>query len=99
MTVENARRFSEWWLFSSRVATFKAPHEISKHTATSLSSPGSHKHRVAVTYMAEAALVLAVGGSSRVLAVLRLGFLVVLLKPAQDKVPEEPGQQQNTERL
>lgn len=48
--------------------------------------------------MAEAALVLAVRSSARMLAVLRLRFYVVLLKPAQNKVPEEPRQQQNTER-
>lgn len=42
-------------------------------------------------YLAEAALVLAVWSSARILAVLRLGFDVVL-KPAQNKVPEEPCQ-------
>lgn len=49
--------------------------------------------------MAEAALVLAVRGHIRALAVLRLRFHAVLPKPAQNKVPEEPGQQQNTKRL
>ncbi len=49
--------------------------------------------------MAEAALVLAVRSSAPMLALLRLGFYAVLLKPTQNKVPEEPGQQQNTERL
>lgn len=51
------------------------------------------------TYMTEAALVLTLRGSARMLlAVLRLGF-GVLLKPAQNKVSQQPRQQQNTERL
>lgn len=51
------------------------------------------------TYMAEAALVLALRGSARMLlAVLRLGF-GVLLKPAQNKVSQQPCQQQNAERF
>lgn len=49
--------------------------------------------------MAEAALVLDVRGSAPVLAVLRLRLHVVLLKPAHNKVAEEPGEQQNSEHL
>ncbi len=61
---------------------------------------GGRRRRVEVTDLAEAALVLAVwrGSARMLLAVLRLWFYVVLLKPAQNKVPEEPGQQQNSER-
>lgn len=53
--------------------------------------------RVAVTYMAEAALVQAVRRSVRTLAALSLRFAVVLLKPAQNQVPQQPGQQQKAE--
>lgn len=53
-----------------------------------------------VSHLAEAALVLVVRGSVRTFAVLCLGFFgVVVLKPAQDKVAEDQGQQQNAEPL
>lgn len=46
--------------------------------------------------MTEAALVLA----SWLFSLLGLAFyLVLVLKPAQNKVAEEPGQEQNSERL
>lgn len=48
--------------------------------------------------MAQAALVLTVRRAARMLAVLRLGFYVVLVKPTYNKVAEKPGEQKNTER-
>lgn len=48
--------------------------------------------------MTQAALVLTVRRAARMLAVLRLGFYVVLVKPTYNKVAEEPDEQQNTKR-
>lgn len=45
--------------------------------------------RVSVTHMAEAALVQAVRRPVRTLAVLSHRFVVVLLKPAQNQVPQQ----------
>lgn len=70
---------------------FKYPHDAEKE-------PPLGPYGVGGTYMAEAAPVLAVRSSARMLAVLRLRFRVALLKPAQNEVPEEPRQRQNAER-
>lgn len=55
--------------------------------------------RARFAYMAQAALVpVPVRGSARTLAVLRLWVRVVLMKPAHNKVAEEPGEQHNRKR-
>lgn len=98
MTVESARRFPQWRRLC-RVAALEAGQRSYKTVIKPVLASGLNKHCVEVTHMAEAALVRAVCCSARMLAVLRLGFDVILLKPTQNKVPEEPGQQQNTGRL